>query len=78
MPPSLVQFAEQILEDAKKLERSLSAPPTSLHDTISELPVDLQETRRSVIDATTNLNALVRGSGGPIGRIFEMAYCVSA
>ncbi|KAK3052831.1 hypothetical protein LTS18_012215, partial [Coniosporium uncinatum] len=77
MPPSLVQFAEQILEDAKKLERSLSAPPTFLHDTISELPVDLQETRRSVIDATANLNALVRGSGGPIGRIFEMAYCYS-
>jgi len=77
MSASLVELAEQILKDAKTLERSLSSPPSFLNDTISELPADLQETRRCMIDATANLNALIRGSGSPIGRVFEMVYCVS-
>lgn len=73
---TLVQLAEDILAGAKALEGHLNSSPTFQNDTIAELASEHQHVRKSLIDATDELNALVRGAGGPHGRIFNMSYSV--
>ncbi|KAF1992568.1 S-adenosyl-L-methionine-dependent methyltransferase [Aulographum hederae CBS 113979] len=72
--PTLVELAEQILAQAKEIESALPSSPTFVNDTISKLPSDLEKTRKSLIDTTETLNALLRGAGGPVGRIFDKCY----
>ncbi|KAJ9665699.1 hypothetical protein H2201_004183 [Coniosporium apollinis] len=67
--PSLVQLAEQILAAAKDLEAAVSAPPDFQNDTLTEIPESLSGTRKALIDATSTLNALARGSTGTYGRV---------
>lgn len=74
---SLVELAEGILKNAKALEQHLSSPPTFQHDTIRYLAAEHDHLRKSLIDASNEINALVRGAGGPHGRIFDMSYSVS-
>ncbi|KAK7746293.1 hypothetical protein SLS53_002252 [Cytospora paraplurivora] len=71
---TLVQLAEDILEGAKTLEKHLESSPTFENDTIPTLPSKYQHVRKSLIDTSSEMNALVRGAGGPIGRIFDMSY----
>lgn len=73
---SLVQLAEQILEDARQLEASIPSPPTFDHDTIADLPDSSQPARMRLINATLELNSLVRGSSGPYGRLLTNTYRV--
>lgn len=73
---TLVQLAEDILAGAKALESHLHSSPTFENDTIAALPSEHQHIRKSLIDATSEMNALVRGASGPHGRIFNMSYSV--
>lgn len=73
---SLVQLAEQILEDARQVEASLPSSPTFEKDTIAELPDSSQPVRLRLINATLELNSLARGSGGPYGRLLTNTYRV--
>lgn len=60
--PTLVQLAEHILEQARKLESSISSSPSFQDDTLAELPEVLEPVRSSLIEGTETLNALARGS----------------
>lgn len=71
--PSLVELAEQILAAAKDLEAAVSAPPDFQNDTLTELPESLSGTRKALIDATSTLNALARGSTGTYGRVQHLS-----
>ncbi|KUI72615.1 6-hydroxytryprostatin B O-methyltransferase [Cytospora mali] len=71
---TLVQLAEDILKGAKELEKHLPSSPTFRNDTISTLPPEYQYIRKSLIDDSSDMAALVRGAGGPLGRIFDMSY----
>lgn len=74
---TLVELAEDILAAAKALEQHLPSSPTFQHDTIGELATEQQHFRKALIDASSEINALARGAGGPLGRIFDMSYSVS-
>ncbi|EON69469.1 hypothetical protein W97_08729, partial [Coniosporium apollinis CBS 100218] len=71
--PSLVELAEQILAAAKDLEAAVSAPPDFENDTLTELPESLSCTRKALIDATSTLNALARGSTGTYGHVQHLS-----
>ncbi|ROV91351.1 hypothetical protein VMCG_09693 [Cytospora schulzeri] len=71
---TLVQLAEDILAGAKALESRLDSSPTFQTDTIAALPSEHQHIRKSLIDDSSEMNALVRGASGPHSRIFNMSY----
>jgi hypothetical protein len=68
-PETLVPIAKKILELAQKLESGILKPPSFQEDTLANLPSDLEKVRKSLIDESGTFNALVRGAGGPFGRI---------
>ena len=75
---TLTQYAEKLLEDAKRLD-SYSAshhlPPTSFkEDTLIDLTLEEEQTRKSVVDGAEKIKKL--GLGGVSG-IFDIAWGVS-
>lgn len=73
---TLVELAEDILAAARALDQHLPSSPTFQHDTIADLAPEYQHIRKALIDASSEINALARGAGGPLGRIFDMSYSV--
>lgn len=71
--PTLVELAEKLLEQACELEKVIPAPPTFQEDTLTNLPIEHEKTRLSLIDTSEMFTALVRGSDGPYGRIMRIA-----
>lgn len=67
--PSLVDFAEQCLAQAKSLQALTCAPPTFDNDSLKDLAPEHEELRLRLIDSAENLAALARGVAGPYGRI---------
>lgn len=64
--PSLVSLAEELLAQAKEIERTLeenNIPPTSFDkDTLEQLPTDAQKLRRDLLDTSHEIRQLARGA----------------
>ena len=75
---SLTQYAEQLLEDAKRLDScsaSRHLPPTSLKkDTLTTLTLQEEQTRKRVVDGAEKVKKLALGG---VGGIFDIAWGVS-
>lgn len=75
---SLTEIAQGILADAKRLEEYTTSKGLSYstfeEDTLSNLPDDLEETRKSLIDLTQKLKQLAHG---PVGLLLETLFLVS-
>lgn len=75
---SLTEIAEGILADAKRLDeytisKSLTAS-TFESDSLSNLPDDLEDCRKSLVDSTQKLKQL---ANGPVGLLLETLFLVS-
>ena len=74
---SLTSLAEEILANAKRLDAHLSSQnlnSTSFdHDSLADLPSELESTRKALIDSTQTLKQL---SQGPIGSSMEIIFNV--
>jgi len=75
---SLTEIAEGVLANAKRLDAytaSKGLPPTSFKEhTLDDLPEDLEECRKSLIDSTQTLKRLAQG---PVGLYMEMLFMAS-
>lgn len=64
--PSLVSLAEELLAQAKDIERTLeknNIPPTSFDkDTLEQLPSDAQKLRWDLLDTSHEIRQLARGA----------------
>lgn len=74
---SLTSLAEEILANAKRLDQYLSSQnliSTSFdHDSLGDLPPELESTRKALINSTQTLKQL---SQGPIGSSMEIIFNV--
>jgi len=77
--PSLTEIAEGILADAKRIDAytaSKGLPDASFEkDTLSELPTDLEDCRKSLVDSAHELKQLAQG---PVGILLELLFTVSS
>lgn len=74
---SLTQLAEQALAAARKLDaftesKGLSSTSFS-HDTLTDLPPDMEEERKALVDAS---QAMKRLSLGAVGSMLETLFTV--
>lgn len=77
--PTLVDLAEQILEQAKKLQSAIPRSPTFVDDTLTGLSANDDAVRKQLIDATETLNALARGADSfGFGRLSRIMLAVCA
>lgn len=76
---SLTQLAEGILANAKLLDSYISSnslPPASFHhDSLANLPPDLQGCRSTVVDSAQTIRNLVLG---PIGLASDVLHGVGS
>ena len=76
--PSLTSLAEELVAQAKQIDKYLESKnlpsPSFDHDTLVDLPPDLQEVRTSLASVSHNLKALTRG---PVGSTSDIAFSVS-
>lgn len=74
---SLTTLAEEILANAKRLDEHLSSQHLSAtsfdHDSLADLPSELESTRKALIDSTQTLKQL---SQGPVGSSMEIIFNV--
>ncbi len=77
--PSLTSIAEDILANAKRLDAHLSyksvAPTSFDHDSLVDLPHDMESVRNALIDSTHTLKQLAQG---PVGRTVETLFTVGS
>lgn len=75
---SLTEIAQGILADAKRLDEYTTSKGLSYstfeQNTLSNLPDDLEETRKSLVDLTQKLKQLAHG---PVGLLLETLFLVS-
>lgn len=75
---SLTAIAERALAQAKKLDaysQSRGLPPTHFfYDTLGDLPKELEENRRELVNASQDLKRLALG---PVGMMLETLFTVS-
>lgn len=75
---SMTQQAEEILARAKRLDAfttSKGLPPSSFdRHTLYDLPEDLEECRKELVDGCQNLKQL---GNGPVGQFYEVLFNVS-
>jgi len=76
--PSLTEIAEGILAGAKRLDGYTSSkglPFTSFaNNTLSDLPDDIEDCRKALVDSTQEFKQLVHG---PVGLLMEVLFLVS-
>lgn len=76
---SLTAIAEGILADARRLDQYTASKGISAstfeNDSLSNLPEDLEERRKSLVDSTQRLKQLAHG---PVGLLLEVLFFVSA
>lgn len=76
---TLTEIAKRIYERAKRLDEytsSIGLPPThTFYDTLTDLPEDIEEERKALVDDTKDLNRLALG---PVGMLLEILFTVSA
>ena len=75
---SLTEIAENILAQAKRLDaftttKGLPSSSFDLH-TLFDLPDDLEECRKDLVDACQSLKQL---GNGPVGQFYEVLFNVS-
>ncbi|MCJ1473386.1 hypothetical protein MMC13_002037 [Lambiella insularis] len=72
---SLTEIAEEILAHAKRLDEYTSAknlPSASFeHNSLGDLPIELEATRKALVDSTQTLKSLALG---PVGTNIDIAY----
>ena len=77
--PSLTSLAEEILINAKRLDEHLAAQgrpsPSFDHDTLINLPPELESARDALIDSTHVLKQL---SQGPVRTTIDIMFNVSS
>ncbi len=75
---SLTEIAEGILADAKRLDEYTASKglrySTFEKDTLSNLPNDFEDCRKSLVDSTQKLKQLAHG---PVGLLLETLFLVS-
>lgn len=75
---SLTEIAQGILADAKRLDEYTTSKGLSYStfekDTLSNLPDDLEDCRKSLVDSTQKLKQLAHG---PVGLLLETLFLVS-
>lgn len=75
---SLTEIAEGILADAKRLDEYTKSKglnySTFENDTLSNLPDEYENTRKSLVDSTQKLKQLAHG---PVGLLLETLFLVS-
>lgn len=75
---SLTEIAESILANAKRLDAytaSKGLPSSSFeHNTLDDLPADLEQCRNALVDSTQSLKQLALG---PMGLCVEISFSVS-
>ena len=76
---SLTEIAEGILANAKRLDeytasKGLSNSTSFENDTLSNLPDDFEDCRKSLVDSTQKLKQLAHG---PTGLLLETLFLVS-
>lgn len=75
---SLTSIAESILVDAKRLDEYTTSKglgySTFEKDTLDNLPDDLEDCRKSLVDSTQKLKQLAHG---PVGLLLEVLFFVS-
>lgn len=76
--PSLTKIAEGILADAKRIDAytaSKGLPDASFEtETLIDLPDDLEDCRKSLVNSTQELKQLAQG---PVGLLLELLFTVS-
>lgn len=76
---TLTSLAEEILANAKRLDQHLSSQhliPTSFdHDSLADLPSELESTKKALINSTQTLKQLCQG---PVGSSMEIIFNVRA
>ena len=76
--PSLTEIAGGILAHAMRLDAftaSKGLPPSSFdRHTLVDLPEDLEECRRALVDSTQTLKQI---TSGPVGQFYEILFNVS-
>lgn len=74
---SLTDIAEGILAHAKRLDgfvAEIGLPPTHFfYDTLTHLPSNVEEERKSLVDAAQDLKRLALG---PVATMLEMLFTV--
>lgn len=75
--PSLTRLAEQMLEQAKRLEVSLSSPLSFQEDLFQTATPEQLRLRTSLLSASDTFTALLEGATGPHGRLVKAPYVVS-
>lgn len=75
---SLTQIAEEILVNARRLDEYTKAndlPPASFdQDVLEDLPAELEESRRALVDSTQTLKRLALG---PVGTSKDIIFGVN-
>ena len=75
---SLTELAERILDRAKRLDAyttSKGLPPSSFdRHTLFNLPNEVEEHRRDLVDACQDLKQI---GNGPVGQFYEVLFNVS-
>lgn len=75
---SLTEIAEGILANAKRLDEYTASKglrySTFEKDTLSNLPDDFEDCRKSLVDSTQELKQLAHG---PVGLLLETLFLVS-
>lgn len=75
---SLTEIAEGILANAKRLDEYTASKElrysTFEKDTLSNLPDDFEDCRKSLVDSTQELKQLAHG---PVGLLLETLFLVS-
>ena len=76
---SLTEIAERILADAKRLDAYTTEKglpySTFEKDSLSNLPNDLEDCRKSLVNSTQKLKQLAHG---PVGLLLETLFLVSS
>ena len=75
--PSLTSLAEQVLAQAKQLDKYLESknlpPPSFDQDVFDDLPAELQNVRSSLASVSNDLKSLTRG---PVSSTSDIAFSV--
>jgi len=74
---TLTEIAERILTHAKKLDAHTAAaglPATHFfYDTLADLPIELEEERKALVNTSQDLKRLALG---PVGMLLETLFTV--
>lgn len=72
----LTRLAEQMLEQARSLEQSISRPLSFQEDTFQDATAEQLRLRTALLSCADTFSALLEGTTGPHGRLVKAPYQV--